>query len=216
MVKKINFVFDLDGTLIDSSAGIYSAYVDAIEKANLDIKTINYINFKKNIGPPFEIMSKNIHPNLNNDEFQLLNNYFREIYDSHGFLNYKVYENVSECISYLNQLGHSLFILSNKRNIPTQIIIRKEFPNIFKNVWGKKDNKFNKSDMLMHINLLSGRDTVYIGDTENDKKAADQAGIKFIYASYGFGVIPKTKSLLTCKKPSELKSLLIKKYLKYQ
>ena len=85
MVKKTNFVFDLDGTLIDSSAGTYIAYLNAIKKANLDVKTINYINFKKNIGPPFEIMSKVIHPNLNNDESQLLNNYFREIYDSNGF-----------------------------------------------------------------------------------------------------------------------------------
>ncbi len=210
MVKTTNFVFDLDGTLIDSSAGIYSAYLNAIKKANLDVKTINYINFKKNIGPPFEIMSKVIHPNLNNDESQLLNNYFREIYDSNGFLNYKVYENVSECISYLNQLGHSLFILSNKRNIPTQIIIRKEFPNMFKNVWGKKDNKFNKCDILRNINQLSNKNTIYIGDTENDKKAADEAGIQFIYASYGFGVIPKTKDLITCKNSSGLKSLLIK------
>ena len=115
-----------------------------------------------------------------------------------------------ECISYLNQLGHSLFILSNKRNIPTQIIIRKEFPNMFNNVWGKKDNKFNKCDILRHIKQLSSRNTIYVGDTENDKKAADEAGIKFIYASYGFGVIPKTKSLITCKNPSGLKSLLIK------
>ncbi len=208
-MRNINFVFDLDGTLIDSSRGIYISYLESIKKANINLKDIDYFDFKKNIGPPFEIMIEALHPNLNASEYFLLNKSFREIYDSVGFLNYKVYNNILECVNYLNKAGHYLYILSNKRNSPTQIIIKNEFPNTFKNVWGKDNNSFNKCDILKKIKRNSINHTFYIGDTINDKKSAQDAGVEFIYASYGFGNIPKTNNLIICRNSSELKETLI-------
>ena len=72
---KSNIVFDLDGTLIDSSEGIYSAYVNALKEMNSKIKSIDFYSFKKSIGPPFDKMSKKLHPDLNEYEHKLLNDY---------------------------------------------------------------------------------------------------------------------------------------------
>ena len=208
---KVNFVFDLDGTLIDSSYGIYDSYIKALKEANLNIKEIDFYNFKKNIGPPFEIMIKSIHPNLNLEERTLLNDKFRKIFDSVGFLNYKIYTKIPNCIQNLSEKGNSLYILSNKRYIPTQTIINNEFPNIFKNVWGKNNNSFNKFYYLNKLKCEKKEEKIfYIGDTLKDKKAAEKAKVNFIYAKYGFGDIPKNNDLIICERSSDLKSLLMK------
>ena len=34
---------------------------------------------------------------------------------------------------------------------------------------------------------LTKNETIYVGDTAGDKEAAQFAGIKFLYAAYGFG-----------------------------
>ena len=49
---------------------------------------------------------------------------------------------------------------------------------------------------LKKIKRNSINHTFYIGDTINDKKSAQDAGVEFIYASYGFGNIPKTNNLI--------------------
>ena len=38
------------------------------------------------------------------------------------------------------------------------------------------------------------KNTIYIGDTIVDKKTAENAGIKFIYASYGYGNLKNIKN----------------------
>lgn len=48
-----------------------------------------------------------------------------------------------------------------------------------------KKSKANNIRELMSIYNLSN--PIYVGDTDGDKKAALLAGVKFIYAAYGFG-----------------------------
>ena len=49
----------------------------------------------------------------------------------------------------------------------------------------------NKSEMLRKIKSLSGTDpVVMIGDTEGDRKAAEEAHVDFIGVTYGYGLRP--------------------------
>ena len=206
-----NIVFDLDGTLIDSSEGIYYSYLDAIKASGLSIKPINFNNFRSKIGPPFEIMCKLIHNNLNEDNLRLLVSKFRYIYDFDGFKTYKIYNNIYQLIKYLHKSGHKLYILSNKREIPLKEIIKKDFPDYFIKVWGRNNKYFSKSKILKD---LVKKDTngkfLFIGDTINDKKAAEEAGVEFIFVSYGYGMIEKDKEIIICSQPEDLKELINK------
>lgn len=46
---------------------------------------------------------------------------------------------------------------------------------------------------LMQKNGLSVEETAYVGDIRGDFEAAKQAGISFIFASYGFGEVPEAE-----------------------
>lgn len=52
---------------------------------------------------------------------------------------------------------------------------------------------------------MNPNETIYIGDTEGDRRAAEIAGIKFVYAKYGFGEVSRFDYEI--KKVNELLSL---------
>ena len=49
--------------------------------------------------------------------------------------------------------------------------------------------------------------TCYVGDTPGDQKAAAQAGIPFIFASYGFGQVAEKDCLASISSIRELPEL---------
>ena len=54
------------------------------------------------------------------------------------------------------------------------------------------------------------RRAVYVGDTDGDRKAAEQAGIPFIHAAYGFGTVERADAVIRSFRelPQVLASLL--------
>ena len=59
---------------------------------------------------------------------------------------------------------------------------------------GKK--KGSNIRLLMERNGLLKESCVYFGDTAMDEAGAAQAGIRFIYASYGFGTVANPKAVI--------------------
>ena len=59
---------------------------------------------------------------------------------------------------------------------------------------GKK--KGSNIRLLMERNGLLKESCVYVGDTAMDEAGAAQAGIRFIYASYGFGTVANPKAVI--------------------
>ena len=49
---------------------------------------------------------------------------------------------------------------------------------------------------------------VYVGDTMGDANAAREAGIPFIWASYGFGDVPQARRAAKIQSVTELAGLL--------
>ena len=103
--KDFYIVFDLDGTLINSSKGIYYAYQNALKNSKINIKTIEFNQLIQNIGPPFEKMLRDIHPNISKKESSIIIKNFREKYDSEAYLMYEVYENIMHCLIELKRLN---------------------------------------------------------------------------------------------------------------
>ena len=64
MIK--NYIFDFDGTLADSSIGIYKAFSSTCIKNNLKPPEINA--FKKHIGPPIYRLIYSIYPNITDSQ----------------------------------------------------------------------------------------------------------------------------------------------------
>jgi phosphoglycolate phosphatase len=125
---------------------------------------------------------------------------FKQYYDTDGYKKSKLYDNVEFVLEVLAKNSFNLFIVTNKRLIPTKLIL--EYLSIgkyFNDIYCPDilDIKFtNKTDLIAHIlktNSLLLRETIMIGDTKHDGLAADENKIDFALVEYGYGNYEKSK-----------------------
>ena len=185
----MNLIFDLDGTLIDSSVGIYRAYKESMQSYQTPLE-INYFN--NYIGPPIQKIIKVLHPTLDDNALMRIRNNFRDLYDSKYFLEFNIYENIINIIQKLSQ-KNNCFIVTNKPIKPTKKIINKlKLDENFLDVIGI--DSFLSSGQDKSLNLLSLRNqylleiknSFYIGDTYSDFLSAKKNNIEFIAFAKGY------------------------------
>tara|TARA_Y100001968_G_C19389252_1_gene734624 strand:- start:347 stop:1006 length:660 start_codon:yes stop_codon:yes gene_type:complete len=187
---------DFDGTLVDSSKGIYKAFKDSCEIYN--IKTPEYNIFKTKIGPPIQSILESLYPNIDNETKKLIVQKFRYSYDNYNYSNLVWYKNVIETLKILRTSRKiQLIIVTNKPTKTTEkIVINKKLTNLFSFIIGidykylqNGDLFYNKTEALnfaLDISAVHVDKAIYIGDTYSDKIAAESVGLKFIAAIYGY------------------------------
>ena len=197
MIK--NYIFDFDGTLADSSIGIYKAFSSTCIKNNLKPPEINV--FKKHIGPPIYKLIYSIYPNITDSQKNTFVKTFRSEYDNNFYKYVDWYEGVFEVINYLTEDKKlNLFIITNKPTLTCiKLLKHANLLNFFKIVIGIDYKIFNNEnpslnfedkskafDYFFSKTKLLKDQSIYIGDTISDKKAADKCNLNFIAAKYGF------------------------------
>jgi len=85
---------------------------------------------------------------------------------------------------------YDLFIVSNCGSLYLQAVMHKiNDPSLFIDVECNGNTHLPKSENILAIlkrNKCSLSNTYYIGDTAGDKKASEEAGVKFCHVTYGF------------------------------
>lgn len=195
-------LFDLDGTVINSVAGIQNAF-------NYAYKKIYHNDMSFNLGALIGPSIKDIFVTLTGEkDANLINsfvNYFQERYDTIDYKKTKLYPGMAKLLKGLTLNSNlQVFIATNKRTIPTMLILNHlQIKFFFKNIYCLDSNDpvfFNKSEMVKQILInenLDAQNTLFVGDTIHDKVAAEDNGIKFIYASYGFGELNNPENVIS-------------------
>ena len=187
---------DFDGTLADSSEGIYKSFCSACYECK--IKPPKLQKFKNEIGPPIQKIAVKLLPNIKELELNKLTNIFRKDYDKESYKILKWYPRINETLNILKRYYKLNFVLvSNKPTLLCQRLIReKKLENYFDLIIGidfklKIGGKVfsNKAEALNYSLKklkLEPNEAIYIGDTLSDKKNCLKIGMKFIAATYGF------------------------------
>jgi len=207
-----NVVFDFDGTLVDSLQDVLDSLKLAFEKCGVTVKAydtgkIMQLQLRETIGA--------IAPGITVKQTDQVIGRFREIYDSIDYPNTRLMPTVAELLPKLRERSVGMFIVSNKRTVPTLRIldkfnIRRFFTAIYNHDMNA-EKTVSKRDMIVHVvekHHLQKELTVYIGDTEVDVVASKESGIRSIIVSNGYGnpstfkikpdrVIPKISDLLS-------------------
>jgi phosphoglycolate phosphatase len=179
-----NFIFDLDGTIIDSALTIQNALEMALIENKIKLKNPFSIDI---IGPPVETIVKNLDLNINESKINDIVLSFRNFYDSDPLKNTSLYPNIYQFLNNLKNNGKKIFIATNKSMKPTLIILKglkiyKVFSDVYSpNKFFKKE--LLKKEMISEIILkydLEKTKTVMIGDTLNDVYAAHNNNIKIL------------------------------------
>ena len=199
-----NFLFDLDGTLIDSAPGIEASFYIAYLKVYNKACPKNITTF---IGPPIDQVLITVNGEANLEIINRFVDVFKQHYDTEGYKKSKLYYDVELVLEVLLKNKLSVYIATNKRAKPTKLIL--EYLSIgkyFNEIYCPDMEEFkfkNKTDLIAHIlktNSLLFNETIMIGDTIHDGLAADENKLDFAFVDYGYGQYEKSKYKLNNNK----------------
>lgn len=196
---KKGILFDLDGTLWDSSENVVKSWNEVL--ARYDLRRITRADMQSYMGKTLEKIGELMLPELDVSERSCI---MKECCDNennflgrHGGTLFPDLENV---LAELSQ-KYELFIVSNCQSgyIETFLQYHKleRYFTDYECHGGTGREKGENIRIVIDRNNLEK--AVYIGDTQGDYESAVFAGIPFIHAAYGFGNVeadvPKIKSI---------------------
>lgn len=191
-MKYEAFVFDLDGTLVDSAADLGSSVNRVLEANGFPVHEIcKYNNY---IGDGAEMMVRRALPNENRDEStvkQCLEQFLEDYSENYSVLT-KPYEGIPELLDTLTSKNLKLAVLTNKPCEISRKLVSEVLPAwYFEEVIGHKEGIPKKPDpggaLLIAKRLGIKTDKiVYLGDSGVDMKAANSAGMLPVGVLWGF------------------------------
>ena len=183
------FIFDFDGTLVDSEQAIYQCFQSITKQL-----APNRVEYAKNIliGPPLrdtasEILGPDHQDSL--DEFVQL---FIEMHDEQVIQHTQPYPDVIQVLKQLHDKNIPMAIATNKRLSPTQKLMDYFGWNdyfSFIECSDSQNHMRNKDAIIQDIinQNISFQGSYFIGDTVNDGLSANLNQLPFIKACYGYG-----------------------------
>jgi len=197
-VKYKNILFDLDGTITDSSPGIINSYLHSLDKIGLAESDIDVL--RSYIGSPLRAYYTERH-NLSTADSDLAVKHFREHYAETGLFENTVYPGMAEFIDRLEESGFRLYIATSKPlEFAVTVLNHFNLKEYFNSIHGSDmsaDNK-PKDKLIADAILMNGlikSECVMIGDRYHDINGAKVNGIDSIAVTYGYGSVDELSKL---------------------
>ena len=192
-MKVDGIIFDLDGTLWDSTKEVSKTWTSIVSKYNLKRKEVSIEDLKPCMGKLLDEIAEILFPGIESKvQMKIINEcceYVNEYLSKHGAT---LYDKLEETLRELYK-NHKLFIVSNCGNGYIESFFETH----------KLDKYFSDYECPGRTGLSKGENNklviernnlkkpVYVGDTEGDAESARVAGIPFVFAKYGFGSVEK-------------------------
>ena len=191
-IKTDGIILDIDGTLWNTTGVVSGAWNKAIEDLGYPAPKTEPELLKKEFGKPMNVIADDLWPALTQEQKDLLMQKCCEREQEALKENQEdiAYPTVRETIKKLSD-RFDLYIVSNCQSGYIELTMRKNsIENFIRDHECYGDTKKGKADNLRSLverNHIKA--PVYVGDTQGDADACREAGVKFIFASYGFGSV---------------------------
>lgn len=177
-------IFDLDGTLADTSQLIFDSFNFVMRKyKSIEMAPSQIMSY---FGPPEEIAIKNI---LGSDNFDSIWRDYLGYYEDH--LNEtEVFAGIPELLRALRKTGSHLAIFTGKGNNTTELTLKhhgiRDLFDVIVTGSIVKNHKPSPEGVELALSTLRVEPAmaVLVGDSLSDYRAATSAGIHFIAAMY--------------------------------
>lgn len=194
-MKYKNVLFDLDGTLLDTSEGIKEAVSYTIKE--MGYRKLSNEELSTFIGPPIQV-SLVKYFGCTADVSQRGAEIFRSYYKNTSLLKAVPYDGIFKLLKYINENGGNVAIATYKREDYALKLLKAFGFHKYCQVMHGADNfnKLSKSDIIkICLDELGGinSQSLYIGDTNGDLVGANESGIDFVGVTYGFGFCSNKK-----------------------
>ena len=191
-MKFDTILFDFDGTLFDTSPGVFNSFDYMFKKYGMDFDTSLYPLM---IGPPLsESFSKIIH--FPDSEVDKAIQTYREYYSVKGLFECKVYDGVIKLIQNLRKGGKKICVATSKpEEFAKQILVKNDMLDLFDFVGGsdfEEKTRAEKVDVINYVldeNALRDKldSVLMISDRKYDVLGAHKVGLKCCGILWGFG-----------------------------
>ncbi|MBR3533611.1 MAG: HAD-IA family hydrolase [Clostridiales bacterium] len=190
MMRYDAVLFDVDGTLLDTSEGIVKSVKETID--HFGFPPLPEEDILKFIGPPIE-WSFEGRCGVGKDRIREVCEYFRDRYSNHNLLLAKPYDGIMDLLGFLKDKNIPIGIATyKKQDYAEKLLLSMGFGEYTDHIFGSDyEGKLLKKDIIrLCIDSLGVGDAsrvLMVGDSNHDANGAKLAGAPFAGVSFGFG-----------------------------
>ena len=192
MITYSTYIFDLDGTLLDTLGDLAASVNYALRTHGMPEHSIDDV--RRFVGNGVRLlMVRAIPDGEKNPDFEATFATFRQYYMQHSLDTTRPYEGIPETLAELKARGCHLAVVSNKMMAATQELIRHFFPDTISVAIGENEaagiRKKPAPDTVFEAlrQLGVGKEcAVYVGDSDVDIQTAANSGLPCISVLWGF------------------------------
>lgn len=191
-MKYSTYIFDLDGTLLDTLADLAAAVNYALRQHGMPEHTIDDV--RKFVGNGVrKLMERAIPDGEKNPDFEATFATFREYYMHHSLDTTRPYPGIIETLEALKAKGCRLAVVSNKMMAATKELCQHFFADTIEVAIGENEaagiRKKPAPDTVFEALRQLGEEkdsAVYVGDSDVDLETANNSGLPCISVLWGF------------------------------
>ena len=190
------YIFDLDGTLLDTLNDLHASCNYALRTHGMPERSLEEV--KQFVGNGVKkLMERAIPDGLENPLFEETLQTFRQHYLLHNLDTTLPYPGIMEMLQQLKAQGKRIAVVSNKFYAATQDLCKHFFGDTIQVAIGEREDIKKKPapdtvlEALRQLQVTK-QDAVYVGDSEVDVETARNSGIPCISVLWGF----RSKSFL--------------------
>ncbi len=196
------YIFDLDGTLLDTLSDLAASVNHALRTHGLPEHSIDDV--RRFVGNGVrKLMERAVPDGAANPLFDETFATFRQYYMAHSLDTTRPYEGIPETLKALKARGCHLAVVSNKMMAATQELCYHFFPDTIEVAIGEDEaagirrkpapdtvfaalRELNDISLTSYLSPLTSNSAVYVGDSDVDIQTARNAGIPCISVLWGF------------------------------
>ncbi|HIQ83399.1 MAG TPA: HAD-IA family hydrolase [Candidatus Pullichristensenella stercorigallinarum] len=208
-------IFDLDGTLLNTLDDLKNAVNAALAKRGYPARTLDEVRLFVGNGVA-RLIERAVPEGTSAAETAAILADFRDYYNAHINVETHPYAGVAALLGKLRAAGVKIGVNSNKYDAAVQLLMNDHFPGLFDKAVGESETVPKKPSPIGVETLLKALDAdaesaVYIGDSGVDEQTAKNAGLPFIWVSWGFRRKEELPDLpeVRADDASELETLLL-------
>ena len=204
-MRMNTFIFDLDGTLLDTLGDLAASVNFALQKYDMLEHSIDEVRSFVGNGVRM-LMERAVPDGAQNPQFDAVFAAFRQHYMQHSLDTTRPYDGISELLHELKRRGCRMAVVSNKMMAATQELVAHFFPEIDVAIGEHEAEGIRKkpapdtvyealrqlgiastSGAQAELSVVSPQSSiVYVGDSDVDIATARNAGLPCISVLWGF------------------------------
>ena len=188
------FIFDLDGTLLNTLADLAGACTPLLTAHGWPEHPVDA--YRLMVGNGFRLLvsrclPSSVRENLTDEDLSALVDEGKRNYSARLTESTRPYPGMSETIRELGNRGCLLGVISNKPDAQTRLLVEHFFPGAFAWVHGHRQGIPLKPDPAPVFSLMTemqatAGSSVYVGDSSVDMETAKNAGAIALGVTWGF------------------------------